>query len=946
MISVATSPVAAGRPAVPGEPRLPELLAPAGDWDCARAAVENGADAIYFGLEKFNARMRAQNFTEAELPKLMEFLHRRGVRGYVTLNTLVFENEMADAEKYLRTMIAAGVDAVIVQDVGICRLIREWSPDFPIHASTQMTITSAGGVEFARELGCNLVVLARECSVAEIEKIQAAQGEISPTASRLKPLDGPMPAKPSSTTEARLLFPLPKGEGQGEGKERIDPSQPPSIEGGGSCSSLMAVRGDGVAPMPLEVFVHGALCVAYSGQCLTSEALGGRSANRGECAQACRMPYELICDGQPVPLGDRKYLLSPQDLAGLEVLPDLVRAGVASLKIEGRLKSPEYVANITKIYRRALDDFRFSICDLRASGQPDRQSNIANRKYDMEMAFSRGLHTGWFGGVNNQRLVHGRFGKKRGVFLGEVVKVLRDAVAVKLVGPLKPGDGVVFDAGQPEEPEEGGRVYEVRSPKSRVPGHSLVEIRFGRGDIDFSRVHAGDKLWKTSDPELDRRLRRSFEGDQPKFQRPIAMEVHGAASQPLVLIVRDEIGHVAQLNSATPLVRAVKQPLTLERLREQLGRLGGTPFQLGELGNFLSGQVVLPVSELNRLRREAVAELEKLRTQPKRWRINDGSSRGNEAHFLNSSSQSLVASLRSEATTRQASAAANAELIVLVRSLAQLEAAWQCGIATIYCEFEDPKKYREAVQMSRGSRVESREPNPSLPSTIFVAPPRIFKTGEEWILKQVRSCGADGYLVRNYDHLKFFAGCRCRGDYSLNVANRLTADYFKNRFGLERLTPSYDLNSQQLEALLRAAPPDWFEVTLHQHIPMFHMEHCVFCAFLSSGTNYTNCGRPCDRHAVKLRDRVGAEHGLKADAGCRNTVFNALAQTGAEYAGRMIELGIRHFRLEFLDESPETVSRTIAKYRQLLRGEISGPQLWRELKLMNQLGVTRGQMGK
>jgi hypothetical protein len=151
--------------------KLPELLAPAGDWECAKAAVENGADAIYFGLDKFNARMRAHNFTEADLPKLMEFLHRRGVKGYVTFNTLVFENELADAEKYLRAIISAGVDAAIVQDVGICRLIRKLSPDFPIHASTQMTVTSAGGVEFARELGCNLVVLARECSIAEIEKI-------------------------------------------------------------------------------------------------------------------------------------------------------------------------------------------------------------------------------------------------------------------------------------------------------------------------------------------------------------------------------------------------------------------------------------------------------------------------------------------------------------------------------------------------------------------------------------------------------------------------------------------------------------------------------------------------------------------------------------------------------------------------------------------------------
>jgi putative protease len=884
MVSTVTANNAAGKRRMADAPaRLPELLAPAGDWDCARAAIENGADAIYFGLEKFNARMRAHNFTDADLPKLMEFLHRRGARGYVTLNTLVFENELADAEKYLRTMIAAGVDAVIVQDAGICRIIRELSPDFPIHASTQMTVTSAGGVEFARELGCQLVVLARECSLAEIGKINAA---------------------------LRVSH----------------------------------------AGLPLEVFVHGALCVAYSGQCLTSEALGGRSANRGECAQACRMPYDLICDGQPVPLGDRKYLLSPQDLAGLEVLPDLVRAGVASLKIEGRLKSPEYVANITRIYRQALDDLRFTIYDLRAQSDSARQSQMGDRKYAMEMAFSRGLYTGWFGGVNNQKLVHARFGKKRGVFLGEVAKVLRDAVVIKLEGELKPGDGVVFDAGKPENPEEGGRVYEIGRRKAEsgkpvrgsrpAPQAELIEIRFGQGDIDFSRIHAGDKLWKTSDPELDRQLRRSFEGDSPKFQRPVEMEIHGAAGQPLVLMVRDESGHVVQLSSAMPLARAEKQPFTLERLREQFARLGGTPFKLGELNNFLSGKVLLPVSELNRLRREAVAELDKLRAQPKRWQLNAG-----QAPRL-----SLTETKKSDGGRPEAGPA----LIVLVRSLPQLDAALQCDVRTIYCEFEDPKKYRAAVQTRDEWDAASgvgQTSEPPLPvarhsTQIFAAPPRIFKSGEEWILKQVRASDADGYLIRNYDHLKFFAGCRCRGDYSLNIANRLAADYFKNRFGLERLTPSYDLNFQQLEALLRAAPPDWFEVTIHQHMPMFHMEHCIFCAFLSTGTDYTNCGRPCDRHAVKLRDRVGAEHGLKADAGCRNTVFHALPQTGAEYVAKMIELGVRHFRIEFLDEPAETVTRTIARYRELLRGEISGTQLWHELKLMNQLGVTRGQIGK
>jgi putative protease len=832
---VLTSPHAATRP---------ELLAPAGDWDCARAAVENGADAIYFGLERFNARMRAQNFTEADLPRLMEFLHRRGVKGYVTFNTLVFANEMAEAEQYLRTIIAAGVDAAIVQDVGICRLIRRLSPDFPIHASTQMTVTSAGGIEFARELGCNLVVLARECSIKEIEKIQAA-----PSDSALR--------TPHSA-------------------------------------------------LPLEVFVHGALCVAYSGQCLTSEALGGRSANRGECAQACRMPYELISDGKPVALGDRRYLLSPQDLAGMEVLPELARAGVASLKIEGRLKTPEYVANITRAYRKALD----------AATAADYGKACDASRYDLEMGFSRGLYTGWFGGNNNQKLVHARFGKKRGVLLGEVSRIAGERIALKLQAPLKPGDGVVFDAGHPDEKEEGGFVYTLE------PRGAETLLGFGHGDLDFGRIHPGDKLWKTSDPELDRRLRQSFAGDKPQFQRPLDLEVHGNAGKPLTLVARDEAGHVVRVDSTMPLAVAEKQPLGTEKLREQLGRLGGTPFELREVKNHLSGAVMLPVSELNRLRREAVGQLDVLRAKPKRWTmlplIPSFSPNGGEG-------------------ARKADAGI-AELIVLVRNLSQLEAALECGAQTLYCEFEQPKKYREAVSMVHCSGCTAPQ------RTIWVAPPRIFKMGEEWILNQVRSANADGYLVRNYDHLKFFADCRRVGDFSLNVANALTADYFKNHFGLERVTASYDLNFSQLEALLQTAPPEWFEITIHQHMPMFHMEHCVFCAFLSSGTDYTNCGRPCDKHAVQLRDRVGAEHPLKADIGCRNTVFNSRAQTGAEYVARMMALGARKFRIEFLNESPEQLKQTLAMYRQLLRGEIDGGKLWRELKLQNQLGVTRGQM--
>jgi putative protease len=667
-----------------------------------------------------------------------------------------------------------------------------------------------------------------------------------------------------------------------------------------------------------------------------------------------------MADGKPVPLGDRKYLLSPQDLAGLELLPELARAGVASLKIEGRLKSPEYVANITRLYRQALDGLantphpgpeglggRQAAPPIppHSSGAAAPGSHLppiasppmpGTQQYEMEMAFSRGLYTGWFRGTNNQALVHGRFGKKRGVYLGQVLETRREAVVVALEGPLKLGDGVVFDAGRPEEKEEGGRVYEIEAEPARRPPQTTsagareagngaptpVRLSFGRGDIDFSRIHAGDKLWKTSDPELERRLRQTFQGTAPRFHRPLSMEVHGLAGRPLTVIARDEAGHVAQATSAMPLAKAETQPLTPERLRAQLGRLGGTPFKLGELKNCLEGDVLLPVSELNHVRRELVSELETQRAQPLRWTQHTPSVKD-----------------RGQRPAAPRSAPSPPRLIVLIRSLAQLEAALQCDVETVYCELEDPRKYREAVSIFRARRTLAPD------SAIFVAPPRIFKMGEEWTLKQVRSCEADGYLVRNFDHLSFFAQDRCVGDYSLNIANRLTADYFKNRFRLERVTASYDLNFTQLEALLRAAPPEWFEVTIHQHMPMFHMEHCIFCAFLSSGTDYTNCGRPCDHHDVSLRDRVGAQHPVKADVGCRNTVFNALAQTGADYVAAMLALGLRHFRIEFLTESPDHVTQTILRYRQLLRGETTGPQLWRELKLLNQLGVTRGQLG-
>ncbi len=855
----------------------PELLSPAGDWACARAAVENGADAIYFGLERFNARMRADNFTLEDLPRLMAWLHERGVKGYLTFNILVFPDEWTQAERELRAIIAAGADAAIVQDVGICRLIRSISPDFPIHASTQMTISSAAGVEFARELGCSMVALARECSIAEIARIHAAAA-------------GPVPDR---------------------------------------------------APA-LEVFVHGALCVAYSGQCLTSESLGGRSANRGVCAQACRLPYELVRDGQPVDLGDRRYLLSPQDLAGLELLPDLIRAGVRTLKIEGRLKSAEYVANITQVYRRAIDR-------LMASSAPEWTVSSSDR-YAIEMAFSRGLHTGWLRGINHRELVHGRFGKKRGVYLGQVTRVRGDRVAVRLLSPLKPGDGVVFDGGRPDQPEEGGRVYEVTMRGQQA------WLGFGRGDLDLRRIKAGDRLWKTSDPELERRLQRTFQPEAPQFTRPLDIEVEGSAGEPLLLRAKDGTGLVVETRSTVPLAQADQHPLDEQRLTAHLGRLGGTPFRLRRLTHRLEGPVILPLSELNRLRRETVTRLLEQRRAGPRWTLRTDPAdlvannpplpafghplphgpraRGQEEE---ASCVSGIPMAESGSSANSNPAAHEPEIIPLVRTMPQLEAAIESGAGTVYCEFDDPRQFPQAVHQVRAA---ANAPRPRL--EVWLVPPRITKPGEEAMLGPIRDAGADGLLVRNYDHLAGFAGMRRRGDFSLNVANPSSAEHFIRRYGLERVTAAYDLNGSQLEDLLRGAPPAWFEITIHQHMPMFHMDHCVFCAFLSAGADHRTCGRPCEKHQVRLRDRVGIEHPVRADAGCRNTVFNGVAQTGAEWACRLAALGARVFRVEFVDEPPDVVSRTLAQYRRLLRGEIAGDQLARALGLMSYVGISRG----
>jgi putative protease len=657
---------------------------------------------------------------------------------------------------------------------------------------------------------------------------------------------------------------------------------------------------------PLEVFVHGALCVAYSGQCLTSESLGQRSANRGECAQACRMPYELVVDGVTREMQEVRYLLSPQDLAAVDLIPDLIRAGVKSFKIEGRLKSPEYVAAVTRVYRKAIDSALEGIAS----------TVTAEDRYALEMTFSRGLTTGWLGGTNHPYLTHGRFGKKRGPLLGEIARCAPGWVELAATPdlPLAAGDGVVFDAGEDRNEEQGARIW-------KIEGNRLLFHRTHSG-LDFDRIKPGHTLYKTSDPKLEAEIRRFWQNAKlVEKKTPLALVVTGKPGEPLTVAAVSN--RQASVSSSSPLQQSTNRPLSTDTLVAQFSRLGDTSYELASLDNQLEGDCHLALSELNRLRRALVEQLDAEATQPT---VNQ------QAPRIDSFRELLPPVIASGQTETP-------QLAVLCRSLEQVEAALEAGVPSVYCDFEDPRRYKDAVALK--FQISNSQ------SQISLATPRILKPGETGYLKLIERASPDGLLLRNLaslEHFKHRDDLKKTGDFSLNVANPITARLLKETARLDRLTVSYDLNISQVLDLLHGAPADWFELTLHQHMPLFHMEHCVFCTFLSKGTTYKDCGRPCESHVVHLRDRVGQLHRLMADVGCRNTLFNGRAQTGARFFHDLRATGLSRFRVELLDESKADAARTIRAYQSLVAGKSEPADLLRHVTALEKLGVTEGTL--
>ena len=808
-------------------------MSPAGYWPQLRAAVEAGADAVYFGLHHFSARAKV-GFSLDELPEVMRTLHLRGVRGFVTFNTLVFEHELPEAGRTIAAIARAGADALIVQDYGIVRLAREIAPDLELHASTQMSITNAEGVKLAQSFGMERVNLARELSLDEIRKIIAETGA------------------------------------------------------------------------DLEMFVHGALCVAYSGQCFSSEAWGGRSANRGQSAQACRLPYELLVDGRIEPLADARYLLSPGDLYALKQIPEIVEMGVAALKIEGRYKDADYVALTTQAYRKAVDE----------AWEGRTQSVTRADELRLEQVYSRGLGPFFLTGTNHQAVVEGRAPRHRGVKMGQVARVRADGVDIETgeahkIAPLKPGDGVVFDAADwrsPGEPEEGGRVYET------LPGlDGTVALKFGNGAIHFERIRAGDLVWRTADADLARVAKPFLEPTSPVARQSVIVHVTAAEGAPLTAEWRVG-GESVTVRSAALLDRAQNRGVSVESLRLQFGRLGTTPYELRELTADISGSPFAPVSVLNQVRRDAVEQLQQLQSRVRVGVVN-------------------VVEYSRRAGARPA-ADELPQLHLLVRNAGQLDAAIELRPASITLDYLDLYGLRPSVERVKQSGIAAR-----------VASPRVIKPGEERILNFLVSLDC-AILVRPagmLHALRELSHAPLIGDFSLNTANSVTAEMYL-ALGLERLTPTHDLNAAQVSELARIAGSSKIEVVAYQHLPVFHTEHCVFCRFLSKGTSYRDCGRPCEKHEVALQDSSGRAHPVLADVGCRNTVFGAEAQEASRHLEEWKRAGIRHYRLEFVHESAAEVKAVARAFASALTGQITPQQLASELKKIAPQGTTEGSL--
>ena len=893
----------------------PELLLPVGTRDMLESAINNGADAVYYGVPHWNARGRTEDFSFEDVEEMIRYARLRGVKTYLAMNILIFEREIQELPEFLERLIALKPDAFIIQDIGLARLIKAISPEQEIHASTQMTLASSEAVNLVKDIGFSRVVLARELSAKQIAQIKS------------------------------------------------------------------------LTDLELEVFIHGALCVSYSGQCLTSENFGGRSANRGQCAQSCRLPYRIFVDGKEWKDPKARYLFSTRDLCALPKLEELREIGVESLKVEGRLKSPEYVAAVSHAYRKALETLSSNNTSLHSvhdsAAQPCQSASSLSRHSPctslrgaegdeaihqndttdlgltaqdlepLEVLFSRGLNTGWLDGVNHQELVDGSFSNHHGEFIGTVVQVDRNGVIVELEDKpvpctLLPGDGILFEEyrAEPEPRQTGSRLYKATFA-SRA-GKSQVRLEFGR-EFNLRKVTYGMKAYRNDSPALEKELHKTFTDKTFAKHIPVCMTLEGKIGKPLKLTITAQAtsSNVIARSEATKQSPSGNSAVTVEGAvleasrnevasdafqaiaKKELSALSATAYVLDKLEIKLPPNAFLPGKVLRTLRQEAVQAFDEKRLQWKEL----APSADNGRAFLHSVARST--SMVAGTPDSIANAPKNRRTItVLVRRPEQIDALQGLDIDKVVMDFDWGVKYDEPLERIHKLGFEAG-----------IATLRIHKPSENHYIKQILTLMPEFALVRNLGSLALLkdSGIPMVGDYSLNATNSASYDWLLAQ-GLEKLHPSWDLNSTQLFDLLKNIDGSKLELALHQYMPAFHSEYCAFARALTTGRRFPECKKICTQHKVEILDHKGERHFLQSDAECRNTLFVGKPQSALKLLPRLIAQNVSSYRLELLDEEPESVRRKIDIYTQAIRGKLDIDTAISKAGVEEKYGLSEGQL--
>ncbi len=818
-----------------------ELLAPAGSWETLMAALAGGADAVYLGGKTFSARQYASNFDLPQLEKAARILHLHHRQLFVTVNTLISDAEMDDALEFIRALYNMGVDAIIVQDLGLIHQVRKWLPDFPIHASTQMTIHNLEGARFLADIGVRRVVMARELTAEEIQSISERAG------------------------------------------------------------------------LEVEVFVHGALCVCYSGQCLMSSMIGGRSGNRGRCAQPCRLEYQLIENETPArSVGN--HLLSPKDLALLPMIPGLKRAGVCSLKIEGRMKGPEYVYSVVRVYRDALERFE---------ADPEFRVMDHDLKKITEV-FNRGFTTGYFGGNRNAEIMSFARPNNRGLQVGRVISSdwVRKLVTVRLESELDVGDMVEAWVSQ------GGRatatIQEMITDggKEVTAAASGTVVRFG---LD-GKVQPGDRIFKVVSARVSQEVKQAIDEIGQGLRIPCTVEVRSQADLALNVIYHDDQGNCGEARTAVPLQPARNRPLSTESLREQLSRLGNTPFYLTDIQNNLpESPLMIPISELNQARREAIEKLTDVRLQP----------------FARVQVQQPISYRRIHHSASPATAEERCLLSVWVADTIGVKEAASHGADLIYVGGDELTGFHWTTAAIQEAVLTAHAHG----ARLIYGLPRIVRQSQqkqtETQLDSAARLPVDGIMVSDlgsYRTALLHTDRRIFINYPLNIFNQNSIEVFDNP-RVEQVCVSPELTLSQIKQIANFHNSSRLEYLVQGSMELMISEYCPIASV--SG----ECSHSCHDDRYYLRDRLNMNFPIRMDQFCRMHLLNCNDLCLIGDLSKFKNLLAPVLRLELKALSGREAGTFVAAYHNALEQGLDKEQAEGMIKTFKKItgrGITKG----